>query len=69
MAKLFTLMNIGQMDLNCWQSNCRNSIPNCNAGVRIGGRVNDDPVVFGPSLLDPGDQFTLAIRLAQVHLH
>ena len=46
MAKLFPLMDIGQMHLNCRQANRRNSVPDGNAGMGIGGRVNDNPVVF-----------------------
>ena len=61
MAKFFPLMDIGQMHLNRRQADRRNGVPDCDAGVGISGRVNDDPVVFRPSLLNPGDQFTLAI--------
>ena len=61
MAKFFPLMNIGQMHFNRWQTYRRNSIPNRDAGVGIGGRVNDDPIVFCPSLLNPGDELTLTI--------
>lgn len=68
-AKFFPLMNIGQMHLNRRQANRRNGVPDCDTGVGIGGRVNDDPIVFRPSLLNPGDQFALAIRLAEVHFH
>ena len=61
MAKFFPLMNIGQMHFNSQQTDCRNGVSDCDAGVRIGGRVNNDPIVSRPSLLNPGDQFTLAI--------
>jgi hypothetical protein len=61
MAKFFPLMNVGQMHLNRRQADRRNGIPDCDAGVGIGGRVNNDPIVSRPSLLNPGDQFTLAI--------
>ena len=61
MAKFFPLMDIGKMHLNRRQTDRRNGVPDCDAGVGIGGRVNDDSVVFRPSLLNPGDQFTLAI--------
>ena len=61
MAKFFPLMNIGQMHLNRRQADRRNGVPDCDAGVGIGGRVNDDPIVSRPSLLNPCDQFALAI--------
>ena len=61
MAKFFPLMNIGQMHLNRRQAGRRNGVTDCDAGVGIGSRVNDDPVVSRPSLLNPSDQFTLAI--------
>ena len=68
MAKLLPLMNIGQMHFNGRQTDRRNGISNSGAGMGIGGWVNDDPIISRPSLLNPGDQFTFAIRLAQIHL-
>lgn len=61
MAKFFPLMNIGQMHFNRWQTDRRNSITDCDTGVGKGSRVNDDPIVFRPSLLNPGDELTLTI--------
>ena len=61
MAKFFPLMNIGQMHFNRRQTDCRDGVPDRDAGVGIGGRVDDDPVVSRPSLLDPGDQFTFSL--------
>jgi hypothetical protein len=61
MAKFFPLMDIRQMHLNRRQANCSNGVADGDAGVGLGGRVNDDPIVFRPGLLDPGDQFTLTI--------
>jgi hypothetical protein len=58
MAKFFPLMNIGEMHLNGRQADRRNGVPDCDAGVGVAGRVNDDPIVSRPSLLNPGDQFT-----------
>ena len=54
-------MNIGQMHFYGRQADRRNSIPDCNARVGIGGRVDDDPVVSRASLLNPVDQVPLAI--------
>ena len=61
MAKFFPLMDIGQMHLYRRQADRREGIPDCDAGMGIGSRVNDDSVVSRPSLLNPGNQFTLAI--------
>jgi len=61
MAKFFPLMNIGQMHFNGRQTYRRNGIPDRDAGVGIRGRVNDNPIISRPSLLNPGDEFTLAI--------
>jgi len=69
MAEFLPLVNIGQMYFNCRQADPRDSIPDRDAGVGIGSRVNDNSVVFCPSLLNPGNQLTLAIGLAQIYLH
>ena len=61
MAKFFPLMDIGQVHLNRREAGRRNGIADGDASVGIGGGVNDDPIVFRPGFLDPGDQFTLAI--------
>ncbi len=45
MAKFFPLVNIRQMHFNGGQADRRNGIPDCDAGMGIGGRINDDPVV------------------------
>jgi len=64
MAEFFSLMDIGEVHLNCRQVNGRDGISDCNTGVGIGGWVNDNAVVSPPSLLNPGNQLALAIRLA-----
>ena len=69
MAKLFPLMNIGQMHFNRWQADRRNRIPDRNARMSIGGRVDDNSVVSCPRLLNPGDQLSLVIRLAYIYLY
>ncbi len=54
------------MDLNGWNSDCCNRIPQRNAGMGIGGRVENNHVEFSLGLLNPIDQFTLQIGLAKV---
>ena len=61
MAEFFPLMNIGQMHLNCRQADRRNGIPDRDAGVGVGSWVNDNSVVSRSSLLNPGNELTLAI--------
>src|SRR5215470_15612507 len=68
-AKLFPLMNVGQMHFNGRETDRCNGVSDCDAGMRIGSWVDDNPVVSCPSLLNPGDEFTFAIRLAQIYLY
>ena len=52
MAKFFPLMDIGQMHLNRRQADCRNGVADGDAGVGIGGRVNDCLLYTSPSPRD-----------------
>jgi len=61
MAEFFPLMDIGQMHLNCRQTDCCDGIPDGDAGMGIGGWVNDNSVVSRPGLLNPGNQLALAV--------
>ena len=69
MAEWFPLVDVRQMNFNGGQAHCCNSVPNRDAGMGVGGRVDDDSLIAGSTRLDPVDEFPFAIGLSNVNFH
>jgi len=69
MAKWFALMDIRQMDLDRRQPDGGNGIAYGDAGVGIGGWIDDHAVVSAPGFLNPTDQLAFAVRLPDIDFH
>ncbi len=69
MTEWFPLVDVRQMNLNGGQAHCRNSVPNRDTGMGVGGRIDDNPLIAASTLLDPVDEFPFAIGLSNVDFH
>lgn len=67
--KGFTLVDIGEMDLNGWNFCGDDGIPQGNAGMRIACRIEDDGVKSASRFLNPGNQLPFHIGLSDVDSH
>ena len=65
-AKRLSPVNVGQMHLNDRQLGERQRIEEGDRGMAVGGRIDDDAGLGAAGFLDPGNQFTLDIRLAEI---
>ncbi len=63
MAKGFTAVDIGKMDLHAGEAHRRQSISNGNAGMGIGRRVDHYSAALIPTILNRSDQFPFTIGL------
>src|SRR5688572_31176727 len=66
MPEFLASVNIREMNFYRWDLNCRNRVPQSDAGVRVGRRVQDNTVELSPCLLNPVHQFAFDIRLAKL---
>jgi len=64
-TEFFACMDVGKVDFNSRDANCGDRIPEGDAGVRIGGGIEDDQVGGTFGLLNPGDKFAFDIGLAE----
>src|SRR5699024_4141953 len=72
MPKRFTSMHIGNMDFHGRNEGTRNSIGQCDRGMRICSSVEHNAQAFAIShgtsgFMDPIDEFTFVIRLSKDH--
>src|SRR5260370_20193129 len=65
MTEFFPGMDVQKVNLNGWQIDRRDGIPECNTGVGIGGGVQDDNIELAPGFLNPIDQLALDIGLPE----
>ena len=66
MAEFFARMDVRQVDFNGWEACCRDRVTDRDAGVSVGGGVEEDDVPRAGRLLDPGDQVAFMIGLAEL---
>jgi len=59
-------VDVGEVDFDGGNGHGREGIPERDAGVGIGGGVEDDGVEAAAGVLDPGDEFAFVIGLAEV---
>ena len=69
LAKRLALVDIRQMHFDRGQPHGSNGIAYGDAGMRIGGRINDNPVVSTSGFLDPDDQIAFVVRLPDIDFH
>lgn len=62
-------MDIGKMDFDGRNATGHDRISQGNAGVCIGGSVEDDHFELPFGLLDPGDQLAFKVGLAEVNFY
>jgi len=62
-------MDVGQMDFDGGNGHGGNGIAQGDAGMGVGGGIQNDDIEVTFGRLDPGDQFTFEIRLAKIHGH
>ena len=67
-AEFLPGMNIRQVDLDRGDANRRDGVPESDAGVRVGSRVDDDALELTFRLLNPTNQLPLDIGLAKLDL-
>lgn len=60
-------MNIGQVDFNGRNADRSNCVTEGDARVRIGRRIEDNDIEFTLGMLDPFDQLTLEVGLAEIN--
>lgn len=70
-TNLFALMRIAQMYLNAWHrfGDRRDRIGNRQARVRVGGWVNNDPIIDPARCADAGNQCSLRVTLEKFELN
>src|SRR5262249_7556538 len=69
MAKTLARKNVADMDFDHRHRDGRDRVADCNRGVRVGTRVDDDTGGFlGGSLLDRVHDFALVVRLPKLDL-
>ena len=66
MSEGFTLENIGQVNLYDRAGALQQRIHDGDRGVGIGRRIDNDTQRIAPGLLDPSDDFTLVVALAEI---
>lgn len=66
MPKAFTRVNVGDVDFDDRHVGGLDRVHNGDRGMRIGARVQDDPLRGGAGLLDPVDQIALVVGLPQL---
>ena len=66
MAEGFTLENIGQVNLYDRAGALQQRIHDGDRGVGVGRRIDNDTQRIAPGLLDPSDDFTLVVALAEI---
>ena len=54
------------MDLNDGDVDRRQGIPDRNAGMGIGGWIDDNALAAGSGFLNPGDELALLVLLADI---
>ncbi len=59
-------MNVRKMHFHRWNGDGRQGVSYGDAGMSIGGRIDDNTLINRLGLLDPRDQLPLVIRLANV---
>lgn len=69
MSEFFPRMDVGKMHFHDWKTNGADRIPKRNAGVSVGGSVEDDALEMPLGLLEPVHQLPLPIRLPELYLH
>ena len=57
------------MDFNGWYLHCGNCIPKRDAGMSVGGGIENDYIKIPFCLLNPINQFTLQIGLPEINFH
>ena len=67
MPEFFPGVHVRKVDFDGWNSDGRYGVPQCNASVSVGGRVEYDGVKFALGLLYPGYQFAFQIGLPELH--
>lgn len=67
MTKFFTGMDIGEMNFYGRNFDARDGVAQGDAGVGIGGGVQNDGVEYPLGLLNPRNQFALHVRLSEVN--
>lgn len=68
-AELFAPVNVRQMDFDDGDIHGCQRIPYRHTRMRVGRRVDDDPLIDAAGFLNPGHQFTLQIRLPDIKRH
>src|SRR5882724_4282141 len=66
MAKFFAGMDIGQMDFYRWHTHGGDGIPERDAGVGIGGGIQDDHVELALGFLYPSHQLAFEVGLVKL---
>src|SRR5262249_62429908 len=67
MAKTLASKNVADMDFDHWHRDRRDRVADCNRGVRVGARVDDDTGGFlGGSLPERVHRFGLVVRLPEL---
>ncbi len=66
MAKALASMNVRKMDLDRRSAAAGDGVAQRDRGVGIGSGVDDDAGSLGSRLLNPVDQMTFMVRLAEV---
>ena len=69
MPEFFPLMNVRDVDFNGRKADGGDGVPKGNAGVSVGGGVEDDDIETPLRLLNPSDQLPFLVRLAEVDGH
>lgn len=62
-------MDVREVDFDDGKVYCRNGIAKRNAGMSIGGRIQNDGAEVTLSLLNPTDEFSFEIGLAELNFH
>src|SRR4029077_20048111 len=68
-TKLFTSVDIRNMDFDGWDPGRADSIPNGHAGMSIRSGIDDDCPELLRRLLNPPHQLPLVVRLPNLHFH
>ena len=59
-------VDVRQVDFDGRNADSRDGVPQGDAGVGVGGGVQDDDIELPLGLLNPANQFTLQIGLAEL---
>ncbi len=67
-AKRLACVNVGEMDFHHGKADGGNGIPECHAGMGVGGRVEDHSIRPPHGVVKGVDQLSLPVMLSEAYL-